>query len=386
MNVFNILWADDDLHNILDDFNIEEALKKNGIQVIGKAYNADELSVLLADKYNQVNAVIVDANMDESHYKVNDERNTSGLTAVLGLVKLYWNKYNIPFYLYTGRSRTDLLNKYPDDELRYFKQPGHWFEKYGEEYKRLFEQITKDVESINSPSFQLHNKYKSEFEAASLIDDASRLLEQGLMYDYNPGWKDTQDFFNPARKIIERIFNKLQEQKLLPPISSLNSMSKLLLQGKYEDQDCSFELKTELMHPALAHSLKYFLEITQDGSHDSGDLKLGVDSYIRKSQNSNLYSSILYIAMDLLLWYKEVLRNPVPSEDIWIGSMKYEYTGKLCLSPDGRYWYSGEYEILSDPSFTDGAIVAIKKSIINKKPKPGITKFVPKGCCVIIED
>lgn len=159
-----------------------------------------------------------------------------------------------------------------------------------------------------------------------------------------------------------------------------------MLQGKYEDQDCSFELKTELMHPALAHSLKYFLEITQDGSHDSGDLKLGVDSYIRKNHNSNLYSSILYIAMDLLLWYKAFSETKASKEEIWEGNLKFEYIGKLCKSANGRYWYSGEYEIFGDPSFVDGCKVGIKKSISNNKPKPGITKFVPKGCCTIIEE
>lgn len=386
MNVYNILWADDDLHNILDDFNIEDALSENHINVIGKALNADDLEKLLANTHSQVHAVIVDANMDAYKYRVNDERNTSGLTAVLGLVKLYWNKYHIPFYLYTGRSRTDLLKKYPDDELRYFKQPGHWFEKFGEEYKRLFKQITNDIDNINSPTFQLYNKYQKEFEAASYIEDATRLLEKGLMYRYSSDWKDTQDYFNPARKILERIFDKLREQKILPPINSLNSMYKLLSKQQYEDDNCKYELKKELMPKALVHSLKYFLDITQDGSHSSGDLTLSVDKYIRSSQNSNLYNSVLFIAMDLLLWYMDVSKIDYRSEDIWNGGLNYVYIGKLCMSADGRYWYTGEYELIYDKAFADGVKIGIKKSIPNNKPKPGIDKFVPKGCYVILDN
>ena len=89
--------------------------------------------------------------------------------------------------------------------------------------------------------------------------------------------------------------------------------------------------------------------------------------------------------MDLLLWYKTFSEANATKEDIWEGELKFEYIGKLCKSANGRYWYSGEYEIFGDPSFSDGSKVGIKKSISNNKPKPGITRFVPKGCCTIIE-
>lgn len=373
MSVYNVLWADDDLHNILGDFNITDALKDKNINVIGKAYNADELSNLLEKLHNQVHAVIVDANMDEYKIKVNDERNTSGLTAVLGLVKQYWGKYQIPFYLFTGRSRTDLLNKYPDDELRYFKQPGHWFEKYSDGYKRLFEQITTDVDEINSPVFQLRNKYSREFEAASFVEGASSFLEKGLMYDYNSSWKEIQDYFNPARKIVERIFDKCKENGFLPNIESLNGMKNFLANGK----SGNLRLVVDIMPKPLICSLDFFLSITQDGSHDNSDLALGVDSYVRNMRNSNLYNSILFIAMDLLLWYKSLLEK-YGDEDftIWEGS-NYIYEGKVCYNPNGNFFYTGKYELQSKMcDLSDGDKVGIIKSIASKYPKGSITEFV----------
>ena len=71
---------------------------------------------------------------------------------------------------------------------------------------------------------------------------------------------------------------------------------------------------------------------------------------------------------------------------MWVGELKFEYVGKLCKSANDRYWYTGEYEVFGDPSFIDGAKIGIKKSIPNTKPKPGISKYVPKGCWSIIED
>ena len=278
-----------------------------------------------------------------------------------------------------------LKDKFSDGELDFFEKKGRYFEKG--KFSQMIKKIKEDVEHVNSSEFRIHNKYAKEFEAAKLIDDATENLQRGLLYIYEEDkWNNVQEYFNPARKIVERIFAKLKEQKILPPISSLNTMSKLLSKGKYEDSDCLFEFKTELMHPALAHSLQFLLDVTQDGSHDNGDLKLGVDSYIRQIKNSNLYRSILFIAMDLLLWYKDISKIEIHEEEIWTGSLKFEYVGKLCLSPDGRYWYSGEYELMGDPSFKDGAKVGIKKSIENKKAKPGIKKFVPKGCYTILEE
>ena len=383
-NVYNIIWADDDIDSLRRDPDNKEIMAEEDVFLLDFAHTSFELKEKLEEWGDQVDAIITDGNYDKSRLSGFKDSTTSGLTDTITILNDINRKRYVPAYLYTGKGKM-LKDKFSDGELDFFEKKGRYFEKG--KFSQMIKKIKEDVEHVNSSEFRIHNKYAKEFEAAKLIDDATENLQRGLLYIYEEDkWNNVQEYFNPARKIVERIFAKLKEQKILPPISSLNTMSKLLSKGKYEDSDCLFEFKTELMHPALAHSLQFLLDVTQDGSHDNGDLKLGVDSYIRQIKNSNLYRSILFIAMDLLLWYKDISKIEIHEEEIWTGSLKFEYVGKLCLSPDGRYWYSGEYELMGDPSFKDGAKVGIKKSIENKKAKPGIKKFVPKGCYTILEE
>ena len=289
---------------------------------------------------------------------------------------------DIPWFVYTGGDyegveHLEYIIKERDYDDRLF------YEKPKERYE-LYNKIN-EVAS-NNEIFLLRKKYPREFEAAAKIDEATKLLIEGLTYKYNEDWKDVQDYFTPARKILERIVDKLKEQKKLPPISKLNTMGKLLANGKVEDDECSYEFKKEVIPAPLAHSLQFFLDITQDGSHDNGDLKLGVDAYIRKSHNTNLFNSILFITMDLLLWYMDYSMDNSTIEEIWSGGVKFEYIGKACISPDGSYWYTGEYELMNDNELVDGVKIGIKWGLENKKSRLGIKKFVPRKGYVIIKE
>lgn len=371
--MLKVLWVDD----IPQQMFINNAYK-DGVDIENVICVNDGIKEL-KNKDKVWDAVILDANC-----KITGEQQEQPSLDALkkALYELVNIRPDVPWFVYTagdydGLDKVEFLIKdRPYDDKPYYAKPS--------EYKELIE-IIKNV-ATKRELFALKRKYQREFDAASLIDGATQELIKGLTYNYDDSWGDVQDYFTPARKIIERIIKKLKKQGFLPPIKQLNSMSKFLYENKYEDEDCSFKLNKEIMPKPLCHSLKYFLDITQDGSHDCDDLKLGVDSYIRSTHNTNLYNSILFIAMDLLLWYKDFSEATVQMEKIWEGDFKFEYIGRLCKSANGRYWYSGEYEIFGDNSFFDGAKVGIKKSISNNKPKPGITKFVPKNCCTIIEE
>lgn len=371
--MLKVLWVDD----IPQKLFINNAYK-DGVDIENVICVNDGIKELL-NKDKAWDAIILDANC-----KITGEQQEQPSLDALkkSLYELVNIRPDVPWFVYTagdydGLDKVEfLIKERPYDKKPFYHKPS--------DYKELIETI-KNV-ATKKELFALKRKYQREFDAASLIDGATQELIKGLTYNYDDSWADVQDYFNPARKIIERIFNNLKKKELLPPIKQLNGMSKFLYEKKYEDDNCSFNLNMDIMPKPLCHSLKYFLDITQDGSHDTDDLKLGVDSYIRSTHNTNLYNSILFIAMDLLLWYKTFSETKASKDEIWEGELKYEYIGKLCRSANGRYWYSGEYEIMGDPSFSDGSKVGIKKSIPNNKPKPGITKFVPKGWFNIIEE
>lgn len=377
-NVYNIIWADDDIDAL--EKRYERRFNDNHLFIIGRAHNGEELERVLSEKINYVDAVIIDANFNESEVSVDDERDTSGLTYVrTRLLKEY---PSIPFFLFTQRADELIKERYRNTHKFRDEFPRHkrWFMKNDDdELQEMFESIVNEVNYRNSDQFRIRNNFKKEFAAAKLIADAERNLEKGLLYTYEGNsWKDVQDFFNPARKIVERIMEKCEEMQILPPKTSLNNASRY-----FSGRDVFIGLKEDIMPKPLAESLFYFLKITQDGSHDTNDMSLGVDKYVRENQNLNLYLSILYIAMDLLIWFEKV-RKQYENNDKPLWKDKYIYEGKVCCDPYGKF-YTGKYELQKCKGIKDGVIVRIYDSSPLRHTRGQITDFVKEDFCRIIE-
>lgn len=376
-NVYNIVWADDEIDDLLDDETLKE-LKSKRFKVVGKAHDGEELEALL-NKPEMIDAVIVDANFNESDVEIRSERDTSGLDYARSLYT-HKLKKSIPFFIFTNRSDELLRDIYHSNPkfLEDFPRYKRWFNKSGQgEYKEMLEEIIAQVEEIKSPSFVIRNKYRQEFEAAKLIPNAENLLFKGIQSEVTTDLSKEAiaESFNPIRMICERIIDKCQEQGYIPYISSLNSICDFLRQKEVE----GFKLGTPLMHKTLVSSMEYFLSITQDGSHDKSSLPLEVIDYVRIRNNNNLYRSILYIAMDLLLWYKDLLEKIPEPKELWSGT--YEATGKVCARMNGErlvYTVNGEYQIEDNGEIKDGCEIFIIKSAPSRYPFDKVNKFVFK--------
>lgn len=376
-NVYNIIWADDDVDSFRMDETTMRIMKSEHVKLLDYAHTSSELREKLNDWEDMVDAVITDGNFDRKR-TTEIMKSTSGLSDVLSFINEYNRKRFIPFFLYTGKKAL-LKEKFTDGELYYFESRKRIFEKGN--FKKMLQKIKSDVDSINSPQFRIRNKYAREFEAAKSIQDATENLERGLLYLYEEdNWKNTQDYFNPARKIVERIIRSCSEMNLLPPHLSLNIASKLL-----SDIDCGYSLKKPIMEKPLAESLHFFLKITQDGSHDAEDLPLNVDQYVRETQNINLYRTILYIAMDLLLWHKR-MKNQFSNNHERLWNSDFIYEGKVCKHPAKNIFYTSKYQLdTKEVDIQDGDWVGILKRDDNKHPMGEITDYVYKKNYVIIE-
>lgn len=370
-NVYNVIWADDEIDSLRRDKSVVSVMESQNVKLLDFAHTSSELKEILAEKEDMVDAVITDGNFDKKRTTNFNDRSTSGISDVLTFISEFNRKRTIPFFLYSGKKKL-LKEKFTDGELDYFEQRGRIFEK-GNLDKMLIK-IKEEVDYINSTQFRIRNKYAKEFEAAKLIEGATENIERALLYLYEDcSWKDTQDYFNPARKIVERIIDSCIEMNLLPPHISLNTAQKIL-QGALSD----YSISVPLMEKPLAESLRFFLSITQDGSHDANDLQLGVDQYVRQNQNVNLYLSILHIAMDLLLWHERMYKRfEKNTARLWTCSFVFQ--GKACLHSSGKYFYTGVYQLENKNGvLKDGDEVGIRSSIPNKNAalKPAITDFV----------
>lgn len=310
MNVYNIVWADDQIDELLDIDTLSD-LKERGFNVFAFAHNGNELASIL-EQPNQIDAVIVDANFNESDLTINSERDTSGLDYARGLYR-HTLKCSIPFFLFTGRS-DELLKeiyqhnpKFLDDFPRHEK----WFSKtvYGE-FDRMLDSISKVVDERNSTSFIIRNRYRDELVAASLFDKSNRFIFDFLQRDYENTLSDMIEPFVAVRRIIEIIFAHCEYFKIIPPISdNTNATAAYFVHSKFSIKKNSQYVKiyemieTDIIPKPIARSLSYIVDITQDATHSKDKLKLKVDEYFEKTKDTLLLRSVVFVLMDVLKWF-----------------------------------------------------------------------------------
>lgn len=304
-NVYNIVWADDEIDDILDDETIAE-LEDIGFKIVGKAHNGVELAKFLKDT-KRVDAVIVDANFNEEDIVINNERDTSGLDYARGLYVHQLNR-QIPFFLFTNRSDELLHNIYENNPgfLKDFPRHKRWFSKSGEnEYQEMLEQIKSAVDEAKSPSFIIRNRYHYELNAASLFENTEEFIFDFLVHDYQNNIEAIAEPFVSVRRSIEKIFGLCEKIKIIPPISdNTNGTAAYLLYNNYRNEGKIIyeKMGKEIMAKPLAQSLKYIVDITQDASHSKNELKLKVDEYFQDTKDTLLVRSVVYILIDIIKW------------------------------------------------------------------------------------
>lgn len=312
MSVYNIIWADDDIDQLLTDEDIEE-LRAEGFRFVAVARNGYELKARM-DEQPHVDAVIVDANFNESNDMTTHERDVTGLQYARGLFNQHHKK--IPFFLFTGRSDELLKEKFQDNYDEFIKDfPRHkrWFNKTLGERDQLFEEIKRTVEEIKSPGFIINNRYEEELEAAdSLGEKYGRFVRDVLLADQKNDFDGISEPFVLMRKGIEKAFSQCAQLCLIPPIADNFKLTiNYFVYGKYGPKKDSngkyiveyMMLRENLMPRPLAQSLMAFEPIMQDGAHDKDGLKLKVDEYYGRTKDTLLLRSAFYIFLDFVKWF-----------------------------------------------------------------------------------
>lgn len=314
MNVYNIVWADDDIEVILSD-DKKIFLEKSGFNVVGIAHNGKELEDIL-DNHNNVDAVIIDANFNEDDDQVYDIHDTSGLDYARSLYSIKL-KRKIPFFLYTARVDEMIFDRYKHTQfLDDFPRYKRWFNKCDNEFEDMLDEIKKAVDEINSPYYIVRNKFRYELDAASLLPGVEEFVTEFLVDDYTNKIEDMIEPFVRVRKTIEKIFGQCEKKGLIPPISNnTNGTSDYFKYGTYREKDDSTgkfkylykTLDKRLMPKPLALSLSYIVDVTQDASHCKNEMTLDVDLYFNETKDVLLLRSVMYILIDLIRWYSIVI-------------------------------------------------------------------------------
>lgn len=313
MNVYNIIWADDEIDDILDE-SFEKDLKDMGFN-IQAAHNGLELEKALSKPENKdiIDAIIVDANFNETSSPVESERATSGLDYARSI---YVHKLNrtIPMFLYTGRSDELLKDVYKSNPafLQDFPRGKRWFNKLiQEEQDKMFETIKNTVNDSKSTSFIVRNQYKEELNAATVIGGARDFLFEFLIKEHDNTLSDMVEPFVRVRRILEKMFSHCETYALMPPVSDdMNGAAYYFLRHRYSKQTSDNKympiykmLDESLMPMPIAQSLSYIVSVVQDGAHSKKQLKLKVDKYFRNTGDILLLKSVCFLLMDCIKWF-----------------------------------------------------------------------------------
>lgn len=324
-NVYNVLWADDDIDDLINQY--KRRLNDNGIYVTSIAHNGDELKREIASKAHIIDAVIVDANFNESEVLIESERDTSGLNVARSLLDFY---PSIPFFLFTQRSDEQLKEafKYTPKFLQEFPRHKRWFKKTAEgELEELCEAIKEDVDLRKTPSFVVRNRYQNELNAASLIDGGEELVFEILKRDIEGTLEEMVEPFVRIRRTIEKMFALCEGMKIIPPISKdTNGTARYFLKNEYGVKDklmgwnLQYKMNSIIMAKPLAQSLEYVLNVTQDGAHSKLGLKLDVDKYYKDSKDVLLLRSVGSLFIDIIRWFALFMlahADPDKNEELW---------------------------------------------------------------------
>ena len=115
------------------------------------------------------------------------------------------------------------------------------------------------------------------------------------------------------------------------------------------------------------------MNITQDGSHDTSGLTLGVNKYVRETKNINLFRSVLYIAMDMCLWFYDIR---ISNDDFSLAKWEerdndnFEHKGVVRKLDSGDYVCDNYLlQYTRNKEYKEGDKIGIIKSIENKPDK-----------------
>lgn len=88
LNIYNVIWVDDEIDELLSPVEIKRLLRNHGIH-IEPAHNSTEYREIMEHSYDRIDAVITDANMARSSDTPRNERDLSGFEDVKSCIEKY---------------------------------------------------------------------------------------------------------------------------------------------------------------------------------------------------------------------------------------------------------------------------------------------------------
>ena len=223
----------------------------------------------------------------------------------------------LPFYLFSGRDRSFINKKYADYDWEmegdYFFSPNENIESKRNRYyhlqdlDELLNNIEEEVSNIATSEFKIRQEFSKAFKTINKFKLDGQVFIDILLSDESLDRYKLINKANPLRMVIESFISKLEEEYIIPKNYPLNSLHELLKgnDNKYKTRYSS----QHYMHKSLADAYKFFIDYTQDGSHDKNWLHKDFKDYLRKSRDTYIVKSLAIIGLDIINWLGDLYND-----------------------------------------------------------------------------
>lgn len=303
MTQYKVLWLDDE-HSTphLQQFVLESEMK--GFDLC--SFTSSEEGMADLEKNLESYDLVL---LDGLFFKEKDQEAGSEKSNALGdaLKKLHELRRlkQLPYFIFSGKDRftrgdNDLLDSY---ELRCYDK------NLREDIDQLFSDMSSAIEQ--SKITHLKTKYPVVFKAVKAdylgeehFSRILRLINHLESIDEPTG---TEDSLTAIRKVLETMFHRLVNFGMMDPniLNNKGAITKASYFLAHTHQD--YEFSSEFVPPIISENISRILNITQDGSHSEGTLKLRVDAHLKAAKKPYLYYSCIYALFDVVLWFVDLV-------------------------------------------------------------------------------
>ncbi len=333
--MYKVLWIDDQYN---DPLMIQFAIEADNNRICLDGHSSFEEGFEALEKnLEKYDVILLDGLFFEKKGQEVGTEDESGIGMAIAKINELKSKKVFPWFVLSGK---DAFIKSENSILKANKV--RCFDKTNpSDILQLFEEIKNAAKTQSD--FQLKHQYRNILEICNDKYIGANQFERvfSLIKDLENKERieKTRDLLNSIRKIIESLFVRLGEIALIPKeILDRNGWingSSRFHANKHND----YTHLSEFIHPMVAENLYRLINITQDGSHGEGELRLRVDEYLQHNSSDFLYKSTIYLLFDILMWFKEFIdRNGNVEENKKLWRSKTE----------DDYWIEGEVSMLYD--------------------------------------
>ena len=289
---YNVVWADDDVQSLLEDYN--SLFERNGINIIPFESAKPAIDYIRAN-YNLIDGIIVDAKFSRDGEAVKEEgRSFPGLSMFMQELYSLRNEANMPYpcWIFTGYG--DLLrDKYDSDDLSGFEDE---IIRKGANFEIIKEWVSSMCEKIaltQSKEFKLRQENSKLFELCTETY-LGRSMSQTLLNILDCESKNEQIIFTSFRDVLEEMLDLLVRDGIIDNLTAKTAINERIskLEKAYKDRLPQYvvpSLKLLLVSSPLSHS----------GTQEKEDVQNGVVPF--------MYETLLITLKNIVPWFKSFI-------------------------------------------------------------------------------